>query len=84
MIGTLWPVADLPGSLMQRCQLLLAVPDRAPGAAPEARRWLVGAGDAELAAYFAGEFAPAVAPHDERWRSSYELSTDVGQHLVAI
>lgn len=43
-----------------------------PGPSPEAlraaERWLAGAGDAELTAYFAGEPAPAEAPHDERWR----------------
>ncbi len=41
------------------------------GALPQglraAERWLSGAGDAALAAYFAGEPAPAEAPHDERW-----------------
>ncbi|WTD61920.1 CHAT domain-containing protein [Micromonospora sp. NBC_01638] len=68
VIGTLWPVTDLPGApLMQRYQLLLGVPDRAARCPRAAQRWLAGAGDAELAAYFAGEPAPAEAPHDERW-----------------
>ncbi|MFE9957197.1 hypothetical protein [Micromonospora sp. NPDC005299] len=34
VIGTLWPVADLPGPLMQRCQLLLGVPERAARCRP--------------------------------------------------
>lgn len=41
-----------------------------PEALRVARRWLAGAGDAELAAYFAGEPAPAEAPHDECWLSA--------------